>query len=366
LTSVLLDAISLGDDSAYRGIGTYVRGLLGGLVALEGETTVQLGALASDAAELPPEVRRVPVSRAAPGRFRRLEHELRLPLDLARAPGDVFHSPGLDPPLICRRPWVQTLHDVIPLQSDDPSLAVERGRWRRQAARYRRAARVIAISEYTAQVGIATLGIDPRRIEVVPHGVDPRYRPAGPGDGRDGDPYLLLVGEYSPRKRYPEAFSLIAELARRGHPHRLHVTGRIAPWVRPTVEGLAAAALRPERIVLRDFVPDLVAEYQGASAMIMTSAAEGFGLPLLEAMACGVPVVAFANTAVTEVVGDGGVLVPDGEIGAMADAVAELLDDRTRHRAAVARGLAWSRRFTWAASAAAHAAIYRAVVSSSR
>jgi glycosyltransferase involved in cell wall biosynthesis len=279
-------------------------------------------------------------------------------LALARMDADVFHSPALDPPARCRAPWVQTLHDVIPLVFEDPELASERRRWLRHAPRYRRAAAVIAISRHTAEVGIAELGLDPARVHLIPHGVDAGFHPM-PGAARDDPPSLLMVGEYSRRKGYPEAFAAIGALAELGYPHRLRVTGRIAPWVAPVLERLVASAPAPQRIELLGFVDDLSSAYRGADALIMTSRYEGFGLPILEAMACGTPVVAFANSAVSEVVGDGGLLVPDGDVPALVTAVRSVLDDDARRTELVARGLQRARAFSWQRSVAAHAELYR-------
>ena len=97
MTDLLIDAIALGDDS-YRGIGTYVRQLLAGLVQRD---EMKVTALCRHDTELPAGIRPLPIHRVAPGRFRRLEHELLLPLDLRRHRADVFHSPALDPPWAC-------------------------------------------------------------------------------------------------------------------------------------------------------------------------------------------------------------------------------------------------------------------------
>jgi glycosyltransferase involved in cell wall biosynthesis len=108
-------------------------------------------------------------------------------------------------------------------------------------------------------------------------------------------------------------------------------------------------------VEIRGFVDDLVGEYQRASLLIVTSRYEGFGLPILEAMACGTPVVAFSNSAIAEVVGDAGVLVDDGDAAQMAGAVREILADESRQDELRHRGIERAREFTWERSARAHA-----------
>jgi glycosyltransferase involved in cell wall biosynthesis len=252
---------------------------------------------------------------------------------------------------------VQTLHDVIPLLFDSPDTAALRARWKRLAPRYRRASAVIAISEHVASSGVTTLNLDRDRIHVAHHGVSPAFRPGagGPSD----PPYLLVVGEYSRRKGYAEAFAVMDALADAGYPHRLVVAGRIHEWARPEVESLRNSARHPDRIDLRGFVPDLVPLYQGATGVLMTSRYEGFGLPVLEAMACGVPLVAFANSAIPEVVGDGGLLVADGDVMAMTAAARQIIDTPALAQEWRERGLIRASRFTWERSAAIHAEVYR-------
>jgi glycosyltransferase involved in cell wall biosynthesis len=352
---VMIDATGLADDSAYRGIGTYLRHLLPGLAA---DPDVSLTALAPAGANLPAGVQRVKLRRVAPGRWRRTEHELLLPFDLHRHRAEVFHSPALDPPARYAGAWVQTLHDVIPLVFDDPELATERRRWERHARRCRTASAIIAVSRHTADVAVSALGLDPRRIEVIHHGVSPRFTP-GDRSGTGDAPSLLMVGEYSRRKGYREAFAVAGALAELGYPHRLRVVGRIAPWVRPALDALVAAAPAPDRIELLGFVEDVVAEYRRAEVLVMTSRYEGFGFPVLEAMACGTPVVAFANSSIIEVVGDGGILVDDGDVPAMATAVRSVCDDPALWHELSQRGIERAAEFSWQRSARAHAEVYR-------
>ena len=356
MTRLFVDGRALGDDSAYRGIGTYLRNMLVGLARDEAFTTT---VLATEGTPLPPGVQRMPLRRRAPGRFARLEHELLLPLDLSRATADVVHSPAQDPPMRCRPPWVQSLHDVEPLRSGSAS---ERRRWRRNAQRIRRAAAVIAVSEWSARVGTDVLGLDSRLVHVVHHGVDERFHPP---ERREPPltPYVLLVGEYDPRKRHELAFAVVAALADKGLPHRLVVAGRIAPWYAGAMRRLVEASPRPDLVELTGYVSEdeLLGLYQCASAVLVTSSAEGFGFPALEAMACGTPVVAFANSAVRELLEGAAALVPDADVTAMTAATYRLLTDEAAWQDASAAAVSRAGEFTWAKCVEQHAQIFRAV-----
>jgi glycosyltransferase involved in cell wall biosynthesis len=354
---VLVNARCLGNDAGFRGVGSYTRQLLRFLPDQPG---ISVEALVLPGTSLPEGVEGTVVQQRAPGRLAPLERDLRLPFELRRVGHDIFHEPTPDPPLHASGPWVQTLHDVIPLVYPDPALAAERRRWRVLGHRYRRASRVIAVSRYTADEAIRLLDLDAARVVVSHHGVDPVFVPDGT-EPDDDPPYLLMVGEYSLRKGYREAFEVIAALADRGYPHRLKIGGRIAPWIAPAVTAAVESALRPDRIDVLGFVHDLPGTYRRADLFLCPSRYEGFGLPVLEAMASGVPIVAFANSAIPEVVGDGGLLVPDGDISAMVDAVQSLLDERSRREDLRSRGLQRASHFSWERCAAVHADVYRSV-----
>lgn len=361
--SVLIDASALSSVAATSGIGTYVRNLLAALAAAP-DLKIATNALVEPGVPLPPGVGRRTIHRRIKRRPRAevVEHAVRLPWDTRtkRSPGEVFHEPGFHAPWGVGRPRVQSLLDVIPLVLDEPDLAPLRQRWRRFGPRYRDADAVVAISRHAADEGIRLLGLDQKRVFVAPLGVDPRYSP-GDSTSPDERPYLLVVGEYSRRKGFREAFAVVDELADAGYPHRLLVAGRFHDRGADELLALRAAARHTERIELLGHAPDLVSLYRGAAAVLMTSRYEGFGLPALEAMACGAPVVAFANSAVAEVVAGGGRLVTDGDVADMVAAVRCLLDNPGAAAELGEQGLARAAEFTWARSAAIHAEVYRSV-----
>ncbi|HET6818014.1 MAG TPA: glycosyltransferase family 1 protein [Mycobacteriales bacterium] len=353
---IVVDGRALTDASAYRGIGTYVRQIVSGLAV---EPDVDVRVLVSDRSVVPDGAGVCIVRRRAPGRFAAMEHDWLLPFDLRRCTGDVVHSPAMDPPRRTPGPWVQTLHDLVPLMSGD--LSASSRRWAEHARRLGSAAAVIAVSHWVADSAMELLGLRDDVLHVVPHGVSDVFRPAA----RVGtaSPYVLFVGEYDPRKRHELAFAVIGALAERGLPHRLVVAGRVAPWFETTMNHLVAAAGRPDRIEIRGYVPEaeLVALYQQADAVLVTSSAEGFGFPALEAMACGSPVVAFDNSATSEVVAAAGVLVPDADVPAMTQGLYDVLTDHRRRAELSASGLERAGGFTWQASVAAHRYVFEKV-----
>jgi glycosyltransferase involved in cell wall biosynthesis len=361
--SVLVDATSLRDErSSLRGFGRYVRAVLD---SVPGHDGIEMTALAPGDIDASPSMPRVRIKRHFDdGRWTFFEHVLRLGVDIATARPDVFHSPINEPPMFCSRPWVQTLHDVIPMLSKDPVHAIERSRWRWRAIAMRRADHVIAITRHAADCGIQHLGLRSDRITVIHHGVNPSFgRP--PVRVEPDPPYLLYVGGYGPDKGFPEAFEMIERLAELGFPHRLKVVGLVTEWARQFVDPLLKGTTRVDLLGAVDD-DELAALYHGTTALVVTSRAEGFGRPPIEAMASATPIISFDNTSLPEVIGDGGLLVPDGDVGAFVQAVRSLITDDTARSELAEKAYARVGAFSWERCAAAHADVYREVASGRR
>jgi glycosyltransferase involved in cell wall biosynthesis len=274
----------------------------------------------------------------------------RVPVEWLAGPLDVFHfSDWMYPP---QRAGVRatTIYDLIPLHFPEWVAPLTR---RMHSRKYRNAARtcdvVFAISSYTADDAAETLHLPRERVRVAYPGVDGRFRPDG--ERRDlGAPYVLGVSTVEPRKNLDvllEAFALVRER----RPELVLAVAGASGW---------AAGEGPQGTGVRrlGFVPDgdLPALYRGASVCVYPSLFEGFGIPIVEAMACGTPVVSSAHPSLAEAGGDVALRADPSSPEAFADAIERALDEPGE---LVAKGLAHARRFTWRACAEAMIAGYQ-------
>lgn len=299
--------------------------------------------------------------------------QLALPLETALARPHLVHSPDFIP--CFRRFWraVVTVHDLAFLRF--PQIVTrESMRYYAQVSRACQSAeRVIAVSHSTARDLQALLGVSPARVRVVYEAAGPAYRPLGDAEVaevrcRFGCPqgYFLFVSTIEPRKNLETLLQAMAALGE-GRPAAdplraipLLVVGRPGWLFRDTLKlaeemGLGARV----KFLGAARVEDLVALYNGALALAYPSLYEGFGLPPLEAMACGTPVLAADTSSLPEVVGDAGLLLPPKDVGAWVNALSRVAGDadlRARLRAA---GQARAAQFSWRRAAQETLAVYR-------
>jgi glycosyltransferase involved in cell wall biosynthesis len=210
---------------------------------------------------------------------------------------------------------------------------------------------VLVGSNWTRQRLAERYGVRDEKIVVTPYGIDPAFTPDGP-HGRDKS-QLLFVGALQPRK---DPLSAVRALARLDPDLELVFVGPEKRGGNDVREEIARLGLE-RRVRFLGHVPkeELGALYRGAACLVLPSRYEGFGLPVLEAMASGTPVVASTAGALPEVAGDAAVLVPPGDPLALADGIERALADRDRLREL---GLERSREFTWAETARRTAAVY--------
>ena len=268
---------------------------------------------------------------------------------------DVFHGPHYTLPAGLRCPAVVTFHD--PTFFTHPELH-ERSKvaYFKRAARsgIARASRVIAISEYARRGAVERLGADPERVDVVLHGVDTeRYTPAETQP--DHDPFVLFVGTLEPRKNVA---SLVLAWDELDVPQRLVIAGQRG-WGMTSLDRVIAEASRPPLVKGYVTEDEKIALYRAADAFVYPSIAEGFGLPVLEAMACGTPVVTTMGSAPEEVASGSALLVPPQDIPALRDAIANVLTDPTLAADLRRRGIERASAFTWKRAAEQTVEVWR-------
>lgn len=315
----------------------------------------------SDRAELPSPVH---VSRDLPRPLRLAAELLFDARRVNRLAPDVFHGVHYTLPRGLRVPATVTFHDATMLTMPEVHETSKRVFFQRAIpAGIARADQVICVSESARQGAIDHAGADPARTHAVPLAVDhDRYRPAdGERPPAVGDicpgPYLLWVGALEPRKDVPTLVRAFERLA--GEiPHHLVLVGPDAWGAEAITDAIAASPVR-DRIVRTGWISEGTKAdlYRHADAFAYPSLAEGFGLPVLEALACGTPTVTTTGSAPEEVAGDAALLVPPGDDRALAAALARALgEDAERLRRA---GPARAAGYTWEATATGTVAVWR-------
>jgi glycosyltransferase involved in cell wall biosynthesis len=297
-------------------------------------------------------------------------------LDRVVAGADLFHATEHLLPKLTRARTVFTLHDVAYLLFPEYHLPRNRIYLRTMMPRFlRRADRVIAVSEHTRRDAMRAYPLDESKIEVIPEGVEPRFRPdVDPGlVARVRDRYalpercILTVGTIEPRKNHTTLVEAYASV-RSKHPEVGLVIAGERGWLYDRFFGRVRALGLDDHIVFTGHVPDddMPALLNAAEVFAFPSEFEGFGLPPLEAMACGIPVISSDAASLPEVVGDAGMLVAPRDVAGWVHALDRLLGDAALRAGFAARGLTRARRFSWDTAAERTLEVYRSVMSGVR
>jgi glycosyltransferase involved in cell wall biosynthesis len=386
---VLFDLGLLATGTRQRGLGRYVSELARGLVAIQKEWAeleiVFLERLGWDghvalSHELEPAIARL--TRGAPAARYAWAYPLRLHGGSAarQAGADLFHlpTPGATPLRLGTIPSLVTCHDLIPYRYPEHYAGVEDGfRWGRRALdrrRYRSAEHVIAVSRATAADLQQQLGLAPGRISVVLSGID-AARWTAPEARRDsaqlarlgltGRRFISYVGDADWRKNGAGMLRALAELRRRDSALELVWLGTPSKLAYDRARRAEAerCGVAPACHFL-GYVSDaeLGAVYRSSLATLLVSRAEGFGYPVLEAMAAGCPVIASNTSSLPEVADDAALLVDPENPSAIAAAVALLARDPARREQLIRRGRARAAELSLLAQARATLAVYRALL----
>lgn len=367
---VAIDARKLHDF----GIGTYIRNLLRHLARLDGETEYVLLCQSRDRA-LGPTLGgnfRVEVDSSPPYSIR---EQFSIPWSLLRMRPALFHEPHYVLPPLTRCPSVVTVHDCIHLRFPQylPNRAASTYARTQMSSAVRRSDRVLTVSEASKRDILSFFDVPPEKVTVIYNAIDERFASPPPDDEihrvaeryQLHDTFALYVGNVKPHKNVERLIDALHVLRARGMDHLSLVV------IGDELSKYASLRRAVHRYNLHKFVrflgylPDetLAIVYRLASVFVFPSLYEGFGLPPLEAMACGTPVVTSNVSSLPEVVGDAALLVDPSDAACIADAVQRVLTEPDLRASLRERGLARAREFSWDRSVRQIRTIYHEVAS---
>lgn len=396
---VIFDATPLQTGHRYRGVGTYTRELLRALRDIDRQNEYRLivhggdrrsinrGVRPGRCASLGPDIKASEdLLLALPENFRvvwlprpplgRLtgfaSHQLLLPTLLTRERADLFHSPGFvaafsvpGVPWRCPLPLVVTLHDFIPLHvpelfNDKP---INRWWYGRQMALAGRASLLICVSEATRRDALRYMDVAPAQCAVVHEGVDSRtFSPQSEGHLSQVPPFILCVGGDFPNKNRAASLQAFVRLTTATKlPHHLVLVGQDTTPDGELVQQYPGLDMGRVRRLAHVSQADLAQLYRTADVLLFPSTCEGFGLPVLEAMASGTPVITSTVSALPEVAGNAALTVDPWDVDAMAAALGRVLADPALKQRLRQAGLARSKAFTWERMARETLALYQEV-----
>ncbi|MFZ1400618.1 MAG: glycosyltransferase family 1 protein [Candidatus Promineifilaceae bacterium] len=363
-----INAHLLSGEAGYRraGIHQYIAQVLRHLPWEEGEPTyvvfTQQSKLFADLPGITAVSSRLPTEKRL---LRILWEQFIWPWQLRRKRVDLLHSMAFVTPLFSRCPAVITVYDLSFYHFPERFPALQRLYLSSQTRRScQRARRIITISESSRQDVHRFLGVPLNRIDVVVPGVDPVYRPLPPdevtafrqkhGLGR----FVLHVGTLQPRKNIPV---LIEAFARQGDPDLKLVLVGGKGWLYDEIFRQVQALGLVERVIFTGYVPDddLPHWYNAAELLVFPSVYEGFGLPVVEAMACGTPVIAANSSSIPEAVGDAGLLFAPDDVETLAGQITAVLTNAALKDTLRQQGLAHAQTFSWVRAGWETAVVYQ-------
>ncbi|MCU0481823.1 MAG: glycosyltransferase family 4 protein [Anaerolineae bacterium] len=368
-------AIGIDYTPAYEqgaGIGRTVRGLVSALAHQDSNTDYRLFVAGANTKPLPPQLApnfTYKPSRITPKWWARIWHRAQIPYAIENIIGgvDIFHATDFVlPPLRKKTKSIVTIHDLsyirVP-ETASPSLkAYLDGVVPRSL---QRATHIHAVSEMTRQDLMNLYHIPPEKISVIFNAVESHFKPTTPSAEIFAKyqipnvPYIITVGTVQPRKNYSRLVKALAQLRFKHDIHLVVVGGR--GWLEDEFYATIRDTKMIDYVHLTGFVSDedLPALYTGAVAMAFPSLYEGFGIPILEAMACGIPVVSSNTSSLPEVADDATLLIDPYSIEEIHNALEKVITDQNLREILIQRGFKQAKKFTWEQSAHQLLGLYR-------
>lgn len=361
------------------GIGRYVRELIGALAACDGRTPYHLFVAGATRPALPsppgPNFRWYP-TRVTPLWFARLWYRLQVPLPVEAFTGRVrlFHATDFTlPPTLPGTRTLLTVHDLSFVRAPETATPVLKAYLDRVVPRsVRRATHVLADSQATKDDLVDLYGVPLDKVTVLLSGVSARFTPVEDESacqdvreryGIPGNPYVFSIGTVQPRKNYARLIEALAALGPAFEDMHLVIAGGRG-WLDSPIYRRVDDLDMAERVHFIGFArdEDLPALYSAARCLAYPSLYEGFGFPVLEAMACGTPVLTSTISSLPEVAGEAALLVDPYDTEGLADGLRRLLTDEALRADLVARGFEQAAGFTWACAAQQLKVIYERVL----
>jgi len=357
------------------GASRYIRNLVEGLARLDDENEYWLIKAADDETGecLSPRVR----SLVLPGCAKLTQiawDQVKLPLTLKRLGCQLVHATKNVGPLNTRARLVVTVLDMIPLLLPRTMPVLDAVYWRNLVpAVLKRADAIIAISEVTKRDIVELTGTDERKIRVVPLGVEPAFRPIDAlllarfrEQMKVKCPFLLYVGALEPRKNVPLLIRAFSDFKRLTHsPHKLLIVGK-SGWYDPLIDAVLARSKFSDEIIFSGFASEkeLPYYYNLAEAVVYPSKYEGFGMPVVEAMACGTPVITSDGGAIPEVVDGAGLIVPVNHWKPLTNAMIDVVSSASLRNELRIKGIERAKEFSWDKTASLTRQVYEDLVAS--
>jgi glycosyltransferase involved in cell wall biosynthesis len=363
-----------------RGFGRFARGLLDALARQETDHRFEIVidrasahsvAIPSRFARVVVDVSEAPSRAASASGRRRIADLIAMGRAVAQARFDVMFFPSTYSffPVWSVGKLVVTMHDMLPLTHPElvfPTLAGRLAWQLKETVAAWRSDRIVTVSQASRRALQAYWGLPEQRFHVITEGPDPMFGPRPLDPAADallrrlaiapGERYLLYVGGLSPHKNLLRLIKAFAQAA--ADDVKLLLTGDFHDVFHthvPQIRAAIAAQRLEKRVILTGYIPDdeLVFLYSRAYALVQPSLVEGFGLPAVEAMACGAPVIASRAGSLPEVVGPAGVYFDPTDVGSMAGVIGDFLSDFGKRRELAAVAPARAAMFSWDASARA-------------